>query len=899
MKEDKNISKGIKIMRRKFNAIVCILLAIFALQIFTGCEKTNRKINNSYVKFFHFVTEDNTFLFDYQLDGYFSSDKLQNKINEFNNSGRQIEKITYLDGTTFSVNRDDINDYFVHHDPDTTVNAKVFVSKDDYPAYTVVVKMKLTEYQITWKGIENATLIAPSFYTIDMIGSPLPIPTKEHMVFMYWYIEDESSTPNIKTTYENLGNVTYIAKWEAKQIHIIYEDDDKTHDNEENILLQNGTYTLKPLANHPSYLFHGWKLNDEYVTELDPVKLWVEGKGTVQDIILVADIEYIKHTFTFYNEDKTVLETFHCTYDEWLNFTSPLVPSKEHYVGSWDSSLDEFKDYDIYPKYELEKYKITFQTNIDGYNIEDKECTYGTTYQDLLSQLSFSNKHLIGVYTDSARALEVDYTALIDQDITLYIYLSDKYIIETKEDWKLITEHPDGYFELANDINFMAEAIPTVDEFSGIIDGKECTVSNFVNSNLNCPSSYGIFGNNRGTISNLNFYKFTFTISNQPTDGTIHLGFLTGNNYGNIRNVNLSDGTITIVTYHSSQGGELLNHVYAGVLAGSNYGTIDHCDLDASCSMTSKIELKGNKQPNLTARFFASYGLMVGGNEGFITDSKSSVYLQETVDMSESVTNDHPYHYSNIHYALQIGGISGYNASNGTITHCLDDSFIQPDFNIQRDGYFGGIVDAGHIAGTNAGVVEHSASSFGIGALVNAEVRLGGIVGTNEESGVVRAVFTASEFGVGRPENSAIVDSYVGCIVGLNSGIMTYCSVLRADFGTINLTGDNNYFGLLFGKANPQSTVANCIVNVSEVYAENVMCYAGGLIDDAVISNCCVFVEDEEDLNNLIDNWLSGIHLMNSKELLVTYFEIYDFATMGFAIVEYDYIVLPDLNNRF
>ena len=70
--------------RRKLYTILCIILSIFALQIFTACETSKRKINNSYVKFFHFVTEDNTFLFDYQLDGYFSSDKLQKKIDELN-----------------------------------------------------------------------------------------------------------------------------------------------------------------------------------------------------------------------------------------------------------------------------------------------------------------------------------------------------------------------------------------------------------------------------------------------------------------------------------------------------------------------------------------------------------------------------------------------------------------------------------------------------------------------------------------------------------------------------------------------------------------------------------------------------------------------------------------------
>ena len=412
--------------RRKLYTILCIILSIFALQIFTACETSKRKINNSYVKFFHFVTEDNTFLFDYQLDGYFSSDKLQKKIDELNDEDHQVDEIKYLDGTKFSVLTDDINEYFVNHEPDTIVNDRVFVSKEDYPAYTVVVKMKLTEYKITWKGVDNSEFIAPTFYNVDMIGTPLPIPSKDDMVFKQWYIEDEEGNHIIKTTYEKLGDVTYIAEWEAKQIKIIYQDDNKEHNNETNILLQNGIYNLKPIVDNPGYIFHGWKLNNEYVTELDPMKLWIEGKGTIQEIVLVADLEYIKHTFNFYNEDQSLLKSFDCTYEEWQNFTYPDVPTKEHYVGTWDKSLDEFKNYDIYPKYELEKYHITFNTNIDGYVIDDKECSYGTTYNDIISQLSFGDKYLIGVYLDQEMTIEVDNNNIIDKDCTLYIKLSNK-----------------------------------------------------------------------------------------------------------------------------------------------------------------------------------------------------------------------------------------------------------------------------------------------------------------------------------------------------------------------------------------------------------------------------------------------------------------------------------------
>lgn len=105
---------GGKMQKNKKLAWLLVLLMLALLCVLAGCSN-DRKIGYD-VKFLHFVDGKGQTVFDYQLDQYYKSDKLKQKIDETVVPFYTKNGAKYLDGTEFSVDKDKINEYFVSHD---------------------------------------------------------------------------------------------------------------------------------------------------------------------------------------------------------------------------------------------------------------------------------------------------------------------------------------------------------------------------------------------------------------------------------------------------------------------------------------------------------------------------------------------------------------------------------------------------------------------------------------------------------------------------------------------------------------------------------------------------------------------------------------------------------------
>ncbi len=804
--------------KNKKLALLLILLMLALLCLLAGCN--DREIGYD-VKFLHFVDGNGQTVFDFQLDQYYKSDKLKQKLNEVNIPFYTKNGAKYLDGTEFSVDKDKINEYFVAHDADCTVYAKVSLSKKDYPAYTVVLNLVPVDYTVTYLDIEGATFDGATTYNVES-DSALSKPSKPFYRFAYWYEIGENDTQNVVNALptNEPHNITLYAKWEPKKINLVYQGLYGTiaNPNEvEAVYQRDGAYTLLPVQSTAAYEFKGWKLNGNYITEIDPVELWnTSSDSSEMQLTLTADIEFKQFEVKYYvggelNDTKTF------DYFTLQEFENPAVPSIDHYVGRWSEEVTEFKNYIITAIYEVERFEVAVCTNVSGYSIETQNYVYGTKYKTVYDKLSYENKVLVGLYYDEDCLNKVNKDDLIDKSGTLYAKWYDRYVISSAADWVLLSTHPSAYFVIENDINFLGEAIPIVAEFNGVLDGQGHTVSNFNNQNSSCDIIYGLFSKNNGTISNINYINGSYNVVSPEGAYDTGIGFLCGINKGTISNVQLSNVTVNITNRHSTKWLDELSasssevNLHSGVLAAINLGTISQIELDETVLAeinTFMYSSIGNDSID-TFRTWGHYGLLVGTNKGQINSVTALGSLYSTATQMDEI--DKQIYTGNNYFPLQAGGIVGNNAKEGTVSDALCNATVRINLESDKRKFFG-IVDLGGICAFNNGQlnkcrVSESALldiSFipGIRLSGTSEIRMGGVCGNNEgDSAIIKASYSEARFKIVSTNNLYVVDKFIGGIAGLNTARVAYSyAIVRSVEASINNRRQGNEsFGGLFG----------------------------------------------------------------------------------------------------
>lgn len=899
---------------KKLFLIILSLLSLSCL-VAVGCGDS--KEIGSDVKFLHFVDGEGTTLLDYELNQYFNSDDLQNKINGISVPYYTVEGGKYSDGTQFSVEKENINAYITTHEADLTIPKKFLFMTNDCPAFTVVTELSPIEYTITYNDIDGATFNGPSTYTVESDGA-LAKPSKQYYHFLCWYEKGVDEGRNVQFVRENLPtamprDIVLYAKWEAISFDVTYAGlvEGISNPNDKKVVYQkDGSYQLTPIPSTAAYTFKGWKINGEYATKIDPMAIW-DPTADISDndaysVTVTADLEFYDFKADFYVGD-SLYESKIFNFSNFAALTIPNVPVKEHYTGRWSQTVDEFKNYKIQAIYELDSYNVGVQTNISGYTVSEQKYDYGTTYKTIYDKLSYNNKMLLGLYFDSActeRATETDY---IEKGGTLYAKWLDRYSLSSVSDWSLLSERPETYFVIANDLDFQGEAIPVISDFNGVLDGQGHKIFNFINLNNNCDSTYGLFAKNSGAIRNIVFDDgiFTATTNNEIKDKNV--GFLCGINKGSIENVCVSETTVKIVGVHSTEpmgvwAGNTETYLNAGIIAGNNQGTISYSTVENTVKAdmnTTMYSRTAYRYDDNFIRTWASYGLIAGINSGTISSVTSSASVATTATLQEELGDYLSKYYAYTYYPLRMGGITGANNAAGIISNALSNAKVTSKFTLTSKRNYGGIVDIGGISGFNAGQIMQCIASndCSLDAYANADTRMGGICGTSEGNGVIKSSYSRTKFTIGNA-NTQTEKTYLGGIVGLNCAAVSYSYAIVDNVGLNAFNGQsyqgyvNGYFGGMFGYGNELSSIVHCFGVVDADLSQSPMAYKSkqGAVVDGTVVKCFVFITANTSGLTATDDNQSTV--CDTKENLIEKIQNDGYKNMGYTLNPNDYPTL-------
>lgn len=920
-------------MKKRFILLMLITVFVTAvLGLLSACgmfggNSGGGNSNDDKVQYLHFVSEKNknltvldirlgTKLMDMKDDegDYIRMDLYGINISINNYNLYHVYSIvggTYKDGTEFNDDYLTLKHYLAEHDCDTYV--------DGSPAYTIVAELAPTTCAVKFFNTEEAfdeegePFKQNGSYNVTMLEDPLPVPSRPYYHFLGWYKENGNwDKQDLQNRYPDLSDsilssirlpanyYDFYARWEPIAFNIVYEDDEITNPNERVIYQKDGVYELLPLESNDFWAFHGWKLNGKAVTSLDPMALWDSsapyGDEEAYTLVLTADVEYFRHTFDYYVNGE-LYRSYDLDYRQWQAFTQPSVPAKEHYTGSWSQEATEFKDCRFDAVYEIDKYDVTIQTNIEDYAPGTKKYEYGTTYGDIISQLSYANKMLMGLFFDSDYLQRVNESDLISESGTLYAKFEDRYFIRSASDWALLQEHNYAYFTVENDVNFLGDAIPVVTDFYGILDGQGFTVTNFINQNNSCPITYGLFGTNNGTIKDVVFTSGIFTATTVRTNKVASVGFLTGINKGTVTNVTVGDTTVKITCYDCPTLSDTWldsaeNSLYAGVLAGNNLGTIEYSTVTEVKAETNTLmySVKSDSDTGYM-RTWASYGLIAGGNSGTVSHVSSSGSLSSTASRSEYTSGMFGNFFTYVYFPLRVGGIAGVNAKGGKIADSVSEASVTANHSDSARRQYYGIVDIGGVAGVNNGQIErcYAGQDTILTSYSNAETRMGGLSGTNASDAVIRASYSKARLAPGN--RSKTEKTYCGGIAGLNSGTITYCYAVVNSLQAGAFENEEVYFGGMFGKADDNSSIVNSFVKVdtAPIFHSNVC----GFFERATVFRCYAFLTDGASDYQPCDD----VTVCDTEEGLLTAIRQLGFDLMGFVLSENDYPSLPGAGN--
>lgn len=281
-----------------------------------------------------------------------------------------------------------------------------------------------------------------------------------------------------------------------------------------------------------------------------------------------------------------------------------------------------------------------------------------------------------------------------------------------------------------------------------------------------------IFGENKGSMSNLNIENVTSTDASSETN----LGILVARNSGTLNNIHIK-GDITLNAGTNAQ--------YIGALAGWNNGTI------TNCSITGEGEMAINVKHN------ASQTVNVGGLTGYSQKGISDCKIEKTGKISVSGQST---------FTTFIGGFIGQHLTEGSIENCLVN--LNLDITKTNDIYAGGFIGQGTKAlahCTSTGVL-----NFGETTEANIQsVNIGGFIGmmdnnNSEPTSLLDCAFTGSITGIF--PSGAHVGGLAGAIKSTQEG-----AKIERSFATGALP-DSNVAGLA-GHINPNNIHATTISN--------------------------------------------------------------------------------------
>lgn len=262
----------------------------------------------------------------------------------------------------------------------------------------------------------------------------------------------------------------------------------------------------------------------------------------------------------------------------------------------------------------------------------------------------------------------------------------DPFKITNAEEFQQMGKDPDGYYELANDIDFenniLDDQFSSSNKFEGHFDGKGHTIKNF---KIKSASNAGVFGyTNKATIKNLNIQDAKIELGGGRS--TTNMGILVGRADDTvIENVTIENTNIelaanssaeialgTVVGYSENSSFKNITvkntamnvtksrvkvslGLFAGVLTGQKSNDLDFFVKDCYASGSINAVMHYPSAPSGETDFYYTFiGGFVGnlGADGLIEDSAVVVDIVVTKSEEKSHANE---------FILAIGGFVGFN----------------------------------------------------------------------------------------------------------------------------------------------------------------------------------------------------------------------------------------------
>ena len=806
-------------------------------------------------------------------------------------------RITNPNPTTFTYYDDTINLVNIENHPDGYytfdgfyLNDEKITSIDTHLGQHIEIECRFIFKEYTAKYYIDGELVKTATFTYQTMGSVTPpsIPTKDHYINGRWDEEvRECKDYEIHACYDaSIYKITYTYPFEGVK-----------NDNITTFTAFDGVVNLKALADSDKgyYTFDGFYLNNQKITTLDT--------SIGKDITLEAKYNFTEYRVNYYDDDgSTLLATDTFNYLTFNDYVQRDVPTKDHYYdGRWSEEITELKNYDIHAIYTGEQYKVNVVTGIDGYTVKEKTITYGqdVKYQDIADTLSYQDKYLIGLYGDSSFKTAINLDSLIDKSITIYAKWGNITHLSSASDWNQIVEYPSGHFVLDNDISFIMDAIPVVDNFTGILSGRGHKIQRFSNSNTSCEANYGLFKTNSGTIENLTVEDGSFVSSNVDGANKCYLGVLCGTNKGTIENVDFVSVTANITPNNNiaiDYFGDANVYSYVGICCGYNQGTISNCYIKEDNQLTIKAKMgyyrtTGASTKEYLMYDYSYYGLLAGANGGTISNITSSgSIIVNGITVSETKKNWSDNLMDGCSYRSRLGGIVGNNESKCLVTACESDAKITVNYATPAtETSFSSTTRLGGIVGNNIGSVEkcHTSDKALLTNTISGDVEIGGVAGRQEDTGKIRACYSECQFS----NNNGLGPIRIGGIIGYNCGSMSYCHATVANVA-IGGTGNRGAgIGALVGYTNDTSSVT---LSIGIINIENQItilnCYdLGYATGSAILNKVSIYAPTQA--NEVLE---AGITQVGSEEELILATRSYYFDEVGFVIYSNK---LPEIQN--
>lgn len=362
-----------------------------------------------------------------------------------------------------------------------------------------------------------------------------------------------------------------------------------------------------------------------------------------------------------------------------------------------------------------------------------------------------------GWYFDAEYTTRYFFDYSLTEATTLYGKFYDttlgEYIVISNVDQLMsIKDDPTAKYLLACDINCKGETLTPIDEFSGEIEGNGYKIHNFTINET--TDTAGFIRTNKGTVQNLSFSDFTFEVLN--------------NNAAN---------------------------KYYGMVAAINEGSIINCHLlDSEIKIDTTVSVKSGSDNT----FSAYIGAIVGYNHSEITNctNKSSINIFLLCD---ALARDNGAS-SKLFFISNIGGITGANDKNASLTKCYNT---------------GNICNLSKCSGMK-----------NIGVKIGEQYsRIGGVIGNND--GSVENCYNSGDISVemNRINTYTYADVRIGGVVANNVGEI----VNSHSKGDINCKGDNNAVLLGGFTAYNQGKIYNCYTTTN-IVCESVVTSVGGFV---------------------------------------------------------------------